>query len=144
MRSLAVANPEHTVQFRIRYSETDQMGTYYNSRALEWFEYGRTELCRAMGKPYRDMERLGVRMPLSEAHLEFLGRAEYDDLLTMTSAISMAGRARIRFDVQIWQAESGQSVCRGHTIHAVTDPAGRPMRPPTWLRELVAGGAGMP
>jgi len=62
-----MANPRHTVQFRVRYSETDQMKTYYNSRALEWFEYGRTELCRALGKPYREMEQLGVLFPVSEA-----------------------------------------------------------------------------
>ena len=31
-------------RLRVRYSETDQMGTFYNSRALEWFERGRTEL----------------------------------------------------------------------------------------------------
>ena len=36
------------LQLRVRYSETDQMGTFYNSRALEWFECGRTELMRAV------------------------------------------------------------------------------------------------
>jgi acyl-CoA thioester hydrolase len=34
------------LRLRVRYSETDQMGTFYNSRALEWFECGRTELMR--------------------------------------------------------------------------------------------------
>ena len=24
------------IQVRVRYSETDQMGTFYNSRALDW------------------------------------------------------------------------------------------------------------
>lgn len=131
-------NPRHTVQFRVRYSETDQMRTYYNSRALEWFEYGRTELCRDLGKPYREMEQLGVLFPVNEAHVEYVGRAQYDDLLSMTSTISMAGRARVRFDVEIVQADSGRPVCRGYTIHAVTDAAGKPIRPPKWLLELVA------
>ncbi len=130
-------HPRHTVQFRVRYSETDQMGTYYNSRALEWFEYGRTELCRALGKPYRDMERLGLLLPVSEAHLEFVGRAQYDELLAMTTTASMAGRARLRFDVQIASAESDRLVCRGYTIHAVTDPTGKPIRPPRWLVDLI-------
>jgi len=49
-------------RFRIRYSETDQMGTFYNSRPLEWFECGRTELLRAMGIAYAQMERRGVRL----------------------------------------------------------------------------------
>ena len=75
-----MTNAQHVLEFRVRYSETDQMRTYYNSRALEWFERGRTELLRAMGKTYREMERLGVMLPVTEAHVEFLGRAEYDDL----------------------------------------------------------------
>ena len=37
-----MSSKECVIQFRVRYSETDQMGTFYNSRALEWFECGRT------------------------------------------------------------------------------------------------------
>ncbi len=39
---------------RVRYGETDQMGVAYYGRYLDWFEMGRTELCRAYGKTYRD------------------------------------------------------------------------------------------
>jgi acyl-CoA thioester hydrolase len=124
---------QHTITFRVRYSETDQMGTYYNSRALEWFEFGRTELCRASGKPYRQWEAEGVLLPLIEAHVEFLGRAQYDDLLEMTTTATMAGRARMRFDVLIRQSADGTPVCRGYTIQAVTDPSGKPIRPPPWV-----------
>jgi acyl-CoA thioester hydrolase len=135
-----MTNAQHVLEFRVRYSETDQMRTYYNSRALEWFERGRTELLRAMGKPYREMERLGVLLPVTEAHVKFLGRAEYDDLLRMTSILSRAGKARVRVDVQIEQAETGQAVCRGYTVHAVTDPSGKPIRPPEWFAALIDSG----
>jgi len=129
--------PTHTTYFRVPYSDTDQMGTYYNSRPLEWFERGRTELLRALGRPYREMESLGVQLPVVEAHVEYLGRATYDDLLKMTCTMVPAGKARIRVDVQVEQAESGQPVCRGYTVHAITDLQGRPIRPPGWLRELL-------
>ncbi|NQT12037.1 MAG: acyl-CoA thioesterase [Planctomycetes bacterium] len=132
-----MSNPQHSLEFRVRYSETDQMRTYYNSRALEWFERGRTEMLRAMGKPYREMERLGVLLPVTEAHVEFLGRAEYDDLLKMTSTLSRAGKARVRVDVEIEHADGGQPVCRGYTVHAVTNAVGKPIRPPEWFGELV-------
>ncbi len=130
-------NARHTIRFRVRYSDTDQMGTYYNSRPLEWFEQGRSELLRALGKPYREMEPLGVLLPVKEAHVEYLGRAEYDDLLEMTSTLSRAGRARVRVDVEVEHAGSGRPVCRGYTVHAVTDASGKPIRPPRWLLELV-------
>ena len=129
----------NTLQLRVRYSETDQMGTFYNSRALEWFECGRTELLRSLGIPYAWMEQQGALLPLVEAHVDYLGRAKYDDLLTVTASCRMSGRARLRFDVHVAQADGSGDVARGYTVHAVTDPAGRPIRPPEWLRRALDG-----
>ncbi len=132
-----IASPSCSFSFRVRYSETDQMQTYYNSRALEWFETGRTELLRSMGKPYREMESLGVMLPVREAHVEYLGRAQYDDLLNLTATVSKVSRTQIRVDVEIEQAEGGEPVCRGWTVHVVTNREGRPIRPPEWFATLL-------
>jgi acyl-CoA thioester hydrolase len=122
--------------FRVRYSETDQMGTFYNSRALEWFEVGRTDLLRQWGLPYAQMERRGALLPLVEAHVSFEGRARYDDALRMVTDARFASRASVRFDVSIVHAD-GRPVASGYTLHAVTDPSGKAIRPPRWLRELI-------
>lgn len=132
-----MTTPPCSVNLRVRYSETDQMGTFYNSRALEWFEVGRTELLRKIGIPYAEMESRGVLLPLVEAHVNFLGRARYDDELTVTVTAAMAGRARVRFDIDIAHAGGGE-VARGWTVHALTDPAGRPIRPPAWFTDALA------
>ena len=138
----------HVLRFRVRYSETDQLRTFYNSRALEWFECGRTELLRSLGAAYADLEKRGVCLPLVEAHVNYLGRARYDDLLEMKSVLSMAGKASLRFDVSVAQAHGGGPVASGYTIHAITDAAGKPVRCPAWLAQalesappLVSGGA---
>ena len=124
------------LQLRVRYSETDQMGTFYNSRALEWFECGRSELMRnKLTVSYAALESDGVFLPLVEAHLEFQGRAQYDDLLNIASTVDWAGRAKLRFDVQITGAESGRPVVCGYTVHAFTNRAGKPIRPPEWFVE---------
>jgi acyl-CoA thioester hydrolase len=126
------------LQLRVRYSETDQMGTFYNSRALEWFECGRTELMRRrLGMSYATLEERGAFLPLVEAHLEFQGGARYDDLLSITSKVQVFGRARLRFDVQINHASSGKSVVRGYTVHAFTDRQGKPIRPPAWFLQML-------
>jgi len=136
---------EHAVQLRVRYSETDQMGTFYNSRALEWFEVARTELLRATGVPYAEMERRGAFLPLVTAHVDYLGRARYDDLLAVTARVAMAGRARVRFDVEICQADAERSpVARGHTLHAVTSAEGKPIRPPHWFLAAIGSPPGGP
>jgi acyl-CoA thioester hydrolase len=127
------------LQLRVRYSETDQMGTFYNSRALEWFECGRSELMRnRLGVSYAALEAKGVFLPLVEAHLEFQGPARYDDLLSIASATELFGRARLRFDVQVTHTQSGKPVVRGYTIHAFTNGQGKPIRPPSWFVEMLA------
>jgi acyl-CoA thioester hydrolase len=129
-----MSSVQDRLQLRVRYSETDQMGTFYNSRALEWFECGRTELMRRrLGLSYAEMEKRGVFLPLVEAHLEFKGGARYDDLLDVRSSAELSGRARLRFDVQITQQTNGHPVVSGSTIHAFVDAAGKPIRPPLWF-----------
>ena len=124
---------ENVIRFRVRYSDTDRMGTFSSDRALDWFEHGRTELLRAVGLPYVEVERRGVFLPVAEAHVRYLGRATYDDLLEMTTTAAMAGRARLRCDARIAHADGGAPVAEGYTIHAFVDAAGRAVRPPEWF-----------
>lgn len=126
----------HTLQFRVRYSETDQMGTFYNSRPLEWFEMGRSELMRDAGLPYTEMESRGFFLPLVAAHVEYQGRARYDDLLELHSVAFMEGRVRLRCHARIIQVATGKPVTQGYTIHAITNDRGRPTRPPAWFLDL--------
>jgi acyl-CoA thioester hydrolase len=134
---------QDVLQLRVRYSETDQMGTFYKSRALEWFECGRTELMRRrLGISYAALEEKNVFLPLVEAHLEFQGGARYDDLLDIASSVEVSGRAKLRFDVQVSQNAGGKPVVRGYTVHAFADAAGKPIRPPAWFLELMQKAAG--
>ena len=130
----------HTLEIRVRYHETDPMGRFYNARVLEWFEAGRTELLRARGMSYAEVEQRGILLPMTESHVVFTNPATYDDLLHLTTHVAFAGKARLRFDVRIDHPD-GTKVAEGYTIHAVVDPAGKPVRPPGWFSELINGGA---
>ncbi|MDF7800722.1 acyl-CoA thioesterase [Pontiellaceae bacterium B1224] len=129
----------HTYELRVRYSESDRMGTFYNSRLLEWMEVGRSELTRAAGKPYAEWEAEGVMAPIIEANLRFKGRAGYDDLLQLETTCELAGRARLKFNTVITLAETGKPVAEGFTIHALTNPEGTPIRIPDWVNDLLNG-----
>jgi len=133
------------LQLRVRYSETDQMGTFYNSRALEWFECGRTELMRRrLGMSYVVLEEKGAFLPLVEAHLNFQGGARYDDLLEIATTVELSGHARLRFEVQINQNTTGKPVVQGYTVHAFAEASGKPIRPPAWFVELLHAASGPP
>jgi acyl-CoA thioester hydrolase len=97
---------------------------------------------RRLRLSYAELEAKKVFLPLVEAHLEFQGGARYDDLLDIASAVEVSGRAKLRFNVQINQNAGGKPVVRGYTIHAFTDAAGKPIRPPAWFLELMQKAAG--
>ncbi|MCX7872537.1 MAG: acyl-CoA thioesterase [Verrucomicrobiae bacterium] len=125
----------HSTQLRVRYSETDQMGTFYNARAFEWFECGRTELLRAAGLTYSQLEALGFFLPVVEAYARFLGRAKYDDLLNLQTSMFTHGKSLVKMQVDISNAETGKPVVSGYTIHVFTNKEGRPVKPPSIFYE---------
>lgn len=92
---------------RVRYQETDQMGVVYHSNYLTWFEIGRTELIRALGKPYTDFERAGLLLPVLEINAQFKQPARYDDVIAIYTKVSELSSLRISFDVEVrrWSEE---------------------------------------
>ncbi|MCP4379193.1 MAG: acyl-CoA thioesterase, partial [bacterium] len=46
----------HEIEIRVRYPEVDRSGVVHHSRYWVYFEMGRTELLRAQGVDYRDLE----------------------------------------------------------------------------------------
>ena len=78
---------EHTTTLRVRYAETDQMDIVYYGNYAQYFEVGRAESIRGLGFSYKDMEAMGVKMPVGEMHAEFKRPAHYDDLITIKTQL---------------------------------------------------------
>ncbi len=87
---------EHSIQIRVRYSETDAMGFLHHSNYLSYFEIGRTELFRAQGGNYRRMEELGLYFVVARIEVRYRRPARYDDLLTLETAISRVTPAKLQ------------------------------------------------
>ena len=70
-------------QIRIHYALTDQMGVVYHGHYAQFYEIGRVEAFRQIGCIYKDIEAMGVIMPVVELSSRFLRPAVYDDLITV-------------------------------------------------------------
>lgn len=64
---------------RSRYGETDRMGYVYYGRYLEYFEVARTEMIRAYGISYRELEESGVMLPVIHSEIEYKAPILYDE-----------------------------------------------------------------
>jgi len=129
---------------RVRYPETDRMGVAHHSHFLVWFELGRTELMRASGCSYRDLEdREGIFFPVVEVQARYRAPARYDDVLDITTRMVLASGVRVRFEYTVVRAEDGSPVATGFTEHASVGRSGKPIRlPASVLARLTGASAG--
>lgn len=74
-------------QIRIHYALTDQMGVVYHGHYAQFYEIGRTEAIRTLGYTYKDIEAMGIIMPVVDIHSKFLRPAKYDDLITVKTTL---------------------------------------------------------
>jgi acyl-CoA thioester hydrolase len=114
------------------------MGVVYYANYLVWFEIGRTEWLRETGWTYRAMEADGLALPVIEAHCEYRQGARYDDELEIRTTARQVSAVRLAFDYEIVRRGDGAVLAAGHTIHATIDRAGRPVRIPARVKELIA------
>ena len=118
------------IQIRARYGETDQMGYVYYGNYASYYEVARVESLRQLGLSYRELEKMGVMMPVLENHSKFLGPAVYDELLKIITTIRTKPGVRIKFEYDIYN-ENDKLIHQGETLLAfVNRESGRPCRPP--------------
>ncbi len=101
---------------RVRYAETDQMNVVYHGNYAQYFEVARAEAIREMGITYKDMEAMGIVMPIVELHTKFLRPAVYDDLLTIKTQLrELPTDHRIEFHHEVLN-ETGKLLTIGRIV----------------------------
>ncbi len=90
-------------QIRIHYALTDQMGVVYYGNYAQFYEIGRTEAIRQLGYTYKDIEAMGIIMPVVETQSSFVRPAKYDDLITVKTILqALPTQHTITFHTEIF------------------------------------------
>jgi acyl-CoA thioester hydrolase len=128
--------PPTTIEFRVRYAETDQMGVVYHANYLVWCEMGRTDFIRRRGMSYADIERSGTLLAVSELSARFLGAARYEQLIRVETTMSSIQSRSIVFDYVIVNAETSAKLVTARTSLISVEASGRPKAMPADIRRL--------
>ena len=97
----------HKTQIRVHYALTDQMGFVYYGHYAQFYEIGRTEALRSLGLTYKEVEAMGVIMPVTEIHSRFLRPALYDDLITVITTVKeLPVHHKITFHSEIYNEKN--------------------------------------
>ena len=127
----------HVSEFRVRYSETDQMGVVYHAEYLVWCEVGRTDFIRALGLPYSELERRGTALAVAQATIRYHAPARYDDLIRVETRLSEVRSRAISFEYLIRNGDTGARLATAHTLLVSLDQSGKPAPLPADVRSLM-------
>jgi acyl-CoA thioester hydrolase len=113
----------HQSTLRVRYPECDPMGVAHHATYPIWFEIGRTEMLRASGGNYRDLEATGVFLAVVRLEVRYRRPARYDDELRLTTELLVAGPVKIEHSYRLFRGD--ELLAEGGTTLACLDRDGR-------------------
>ena len=127
----------HAVDIRVRYAETDAMGYLHHAQYLVYFEQGRTELLRACGVRYRDLEERGLFYVVSRMDVRFRAPIRYDEVVTLNTTTERLTPVRVDHSYQM--TRSGTLLTEARSTLVLVGRDGRPTTLPDDLRGMLLG-----
>jgi len=124
----------NSINIRIAYADTDQMGVVYYGNYLTFFERGRTEYLREAGLEYSKLEKRGYYFPVIYAECKYHGSAKYDDMITVETKLTEITAASITCEYKV--KCDGKLLVTGKTKHPFVNRDFKPVRFPPDIREV--------
>jgi acyl-CoA thioester hydrolase len=131
--SRAVTLSSHTIPIVPRYAETDRGGVIHHSVFPVWFEMGRTELLRANGIVYKDLEAEGIFFVVAELRIKYRRPVFYDEALRLETTCSKVGAAKVEHTYRLLRGENGLVLTEGSSVLACVGADGKVRRVPEFM-----------
>lgn len=122
---------QHEIELRVRYAETDAMGFLHHSRYFVYFEIGRTELFRAAGGDYRQMEEDGLFLVVAKLDCRFKSPIRYDDLVTVRTTLERVSPAKLEHKYELFR--DGKLLATGTSTLGCVDRSGQIQMMPDFI-----------
>lgn len=110
------------------------MGIAHHANYVVWFEIGRTDLCRATGIPYREIESRGLILVVTEVTCRYRISYRYDDEVLIRTSVREAASRAMTFGYELRDATGERLHANGTSRHVWVD---RETRRPTTADEEV-------
>jgi acyl-CoA thioester hydrolase len=128
-----------SVELRVRYAETDQMGVVYHANYLAWCDVARTEYIRTLGASYADLERDGLLLAVTEVNVRYHASARYDEDIRIEVWPEAVQSRAVTFRYRVLRAADRHRLAVVTTRLTAINPAGSPRTfPPELFQRLRA------
>jgi acyl-CoA thioester hydrolase len=123
----------HMIPIVPRYAETDKAGVVHHSVYPVWFEMGRTELLRANGIAYKDLEQAGVSFVVAKLCIKYRHPAMYDQKLQLETHCSAVTAGKVEHSYRLTRSSDGVLLAEGTTVLAHINAEGKVRRIPEFM-----------
>lgn len=93
------------------------MGIAHHANYIVWFEIGRTDLCRATGFPYAEIEARGFILVVTEVACRFRIPYAYDEEVLIRTSVAEAASRSIRFTYELLNGAGDVLHASGFSAH---------------------------
>ncbi|HSG81884.1 MAG TPA: thioesterase family protein [Gemmatimonadota bacterium] len=128
---------ESSIEFRVRYCESDQMGVVHHANYLAWCEMGRTDLMRQLGVSYAELEHRGVYLPVSEVRVRFRSPARFDERIRVRTSVTRLRSRGVSFAYEVENPETGVALASAETDLVCIDRGGATRTLPDDVRAVL-------
>jgi acyl-CoA thioester hydrolase len=123
----------HKINIIPRYAETDKGGVVHHSVYPVWFEMGRTELLRANGVAYKDLEAAGVFFVVAQLNIKFRRPAQYDEQLVLETKCTVVSAVKVEHTYILKRFSDGVILAEGESLLACVNGKGKVQRVPEFM-----------
>jgi acyl-CoA thioester hydrolase len=127
--------PDHEIEIRVRYYETDAQGFVHHANYFQYFELARVEQLLALGHDYAQLEREGIILVVSKIACKYHRPCRFGDTLRLQIRTVRARAARIDHEYRLLRGN--ELLAEAESTLACIDREGRVQRLPEYLLEPV-------
>jgi acyl-CoA thioester hydrolase len=125
--------PEHEIEIKVRYYETDAQGFVHHANYFPYFELARVEQLLALGYDYAQLERDGILLVVNKISCKYHRPSKFGDTLRLTIRTIRSRGARIDHEYRVFRGN--ELLAEGESTLACIDREGRVQRLPEFLME---------
>lgn len=115
------------------------MNVAHHAAYIPWLEIGRTEILRASGVSYAQLEAAGVFLVIAKLEARYRRPVFYDDIVEVRTRVANVSMVKIEHEYELVVVERAGEACESSCAMAATtlacvDRAGKVTALPEWLR----------
>ena len=112
------------IKHRVYYNETDQMGRVYHANFLKKKKKARTEWLRVKGISYKELEEMGIMLPVVDLSIKYFNPVSYDDIVVIETEVEEFTKLKVKF-IYNFYSEDRIKFAESKSTNVFTDVNGK-------------------